>query len=162
LPGEGIQHDKGQYQEGREQAKSSPLQLLSNYIHLLKATVGIKCKHLKEVTAIWCTLRNRVDLFVEIRIQEIIFILWAVFLDAREFFSHQIEDATHIPESQLKYTTAFLSLGWVPSDIMGPSALEQFGERASPSPSTITHEFGGGSKGSGLYRSQKTWRFQMT
>jgi hypothetical protein len=127
------------------------LQLLSNYIRLLKATAGIKCKHLEEVTAIRRTLRNRVDLFVDVKAREIIFILWAIFLDAREFFSHQIEDAASIPESQLKYTTAFLSLGRVPADILGVP-LEQFGERVPSYPSTVTRESGGGNSGGSIFR----------
>jgi hypothetical protein len=120
------------------------LQLLSNYIRLLKATAGIQCKHLQEVTAIRRTLRSRVDLFVDVKCREIIHILWAIFLDAREFFSHQIDDSAPIPESQLKYTAAFLSLGRVPGDIMGVP-LEQFGERAYPS--TVTRESDGGRTG---------------
>jgi hypothetical protein len=95
------------------------LQLLSNYVRLLKAVAGIKCKHLEEVTAMRQTLRNRVDLFVDVKSQEIIFILWAIFLDAREFFLHQIMDAAIFPKSQLKYTATFLSLGRVPVDILG-------------------------------------------
>jgi hypothetical protein len=120
------------------------LQLLSNYIRLLKAVAGIKCKHLEEVTAMWRTLRSRVDLFVDVKAREIIFILWAIFLDAKEFFSHQIDDAAPVPESQLKYTAAFLSLGRVPADILGVP-LEQFGERTSY-PSTVTQDSGGGRK----------------
>jgi hypothetical protein len=124
------------------------LQLLSNYIRLLKAIAGIRCKHLEEVTAIQRALRNRVDLFVDIKSREIIFILWAIFLDAREFFSHQIEDSAPVPESQLKYTTTFLSLGRIPSNIMGVP-LEQFGERVSYPSTIITEESAGRSSRSG-------------
>ena len=124
------------------------LQLLSNYVRLLKAAAGMKCKHLEEVTAMRRTLRNRVDLFVDVKPREIIFILWAIFMDAREFFSYQIEDAAPVPESQLKYTAACLSLGRVPADILGVP-LEQFGERTS-NPSTITQDsLGSGRRGNG-------------
>jgi hypothetical protein len=124
------------------------LQLLSNYVRLLKAVAGMKCKHIEEVTAMRRTLRNRVDLFVDVKPREIIFILWGIFLDAREFFSYQIDDTVPVPESQLKYTAAFLSLGRVPTDILGVP-LEQLGERTS-NPSTITQEsLGSGRKGNG-------------
>jgi hypothetical protein len=142
----------------RAESKPSPapkdyhglLQLLSNYIRLLKAVAGLKCKHLEEVTAIRRTLRSRVDLFIDVKTREIIFILWAIFLDAREFFSHQIEDASPVPESSLKYTSAFLSLGRIPSDILGVP-LEQFGERSSY-PSNITRDSGGGRSNGDMFR----------
>jgi hypothetical protein len=53
----------------------------------------------------------------------------AIFLDVREFFLHQREDAMPIPNSQLKYTAPFLYLAQVPAGIMGV-LLEQFGERS--------------------------------
>jgi hypothetical protein len=149
--------------DGVEKAESKPspaskdyhglLQLRSNYIRLLKITAGIKSKHLEEVTAIRRTLRSRVDLFVDVKARKIIFILWAILLDAREFFSQQIEDADPIPESQLKYTAAFLPLGRVPADIMGVP-LEQFGERGSALP-IHGHP---GIEGSVKQRSPVQWR----
>jgi hypothetical protein len=63
---------------------------------------------------------------MDVKMWEIIFIQWAIFLDVREFFLHQREDAMPIPSSQLKYTAPFLSLAQVP--VMGV-LLEQFGER---------------------------------
>jgi hypothetical protein len=51
--------------------------------------------------------------------REILFLLWAIFLDAREVFSQQIEDTDAVPESQLKYTTGFLGVGRIPMDILG-------------------------------------------
>jgi hypothetical protein len=73
------------------------LQLLSNYIQLLKAVTGLKCKHLQEVTAIRRTLQSRVDLFIDVKTREIILILGATFLDAREFFLHQMDEASSVP-----------------------------------------------------------------
>jgi hypothetical protein len=87
-------------------------------------------------TTIQHTLRSQVDLLTNVKMRKILCILWAIFLDAWEFFLQQIEDADPIPESQLKYTVAFLFLGQVPLDIMG-IPLEQFGNWVSY-PSTIT------------------------
>jgi hypothetical protein len=129
------------------------LQLLLNHVQLLKATAGIKCKHLKEATAIRCTLCSRVDLFVNIKTQEIVFILWAIFLDAREFSSYQIDNTPPISECQLKYTATFLLLGRIPSDILGVP-LEQFWE-TTPHPSTVTRDSGSGSSRGKLFRPAK-------
>jgi hypothetical protein len=91
-----------------------------------------------------------VDLFIDIKTREIVFILWAIFLDAPEFFAHQINDASSVPESLLKYTSAFLSLGRTPSNILGVP-LEQFGER-SLYPSNITCDSGGSKTNGDMFR----------
>jgi hypothetical protein len=102
------------------------LQLLSNYVRLLKVIVGSRSAHTREVVAIRRTLRSKVDLYIDVGPREIIFLLWAVFLDAREFFSHQIGPTDQLPESQLRYTTNFLGVGRIPMDIMGVP-MAQFG-----------------------------------
>jgi hypothetical protein len=66
------------------------LQLLSNYIRLLKVIVGNRSAHTREVVAIRRTLRSKVDLYIDVGPREIIYLLWAIFLDACEFFSHQV------------------------------------------------------------------------
>jgi hypothetical protein len=59
------------------------LQLLSNYIRLLGVLVGTQSAHTKEVVAIRRKLREKVDLYIDIGPREIVFLLWAIFLDAR-------------------------------------------------------------------------------
>jgi hypothetical protein len=51
--------------------------------------------------------------------KEIIYLLWAIFLNAREVFSASIVDTDVAPKSQLKYTTSFLGVGRIPMDILG-------------------------------------------
>jgi hypothetical protein len=46
------------------------------------------------------------DLFIGIGPKEIVYLVWAIFLDAREFFAQQIEDTDALPESSLQYTRA--------------------------------------------------------
>jgi hypothetical protein len=75
-----------------------------------------------------------VDLYIDVGPREIIYLLWAIFLDAREFFALQVGPNEATPESQLRYTTNFLGVGRIPMDIMGVP-LEQFG---------ATHPRGGG------------------
>jgi hypothetical protein len=102
------------------------LQLLSNYIRLLGVLVGTRSSHAREVIAIRRKLRERIDLYIDVGPREIIFLLWAIFLDAREFFSHQVGPTEPLPESQLRYTTNFIGVGRIPMDIMGVP-LTQFG-----------------------------------
>jgi hypothetical protein len=67
------------------------MQLLSNYIRLLRVVVGNRSACTCEVIATWRKLRERVDLYiVDVEPREIIYLLWAIFLDAREFFLHQV------------------------------------------------------------------------
>ena len=46
--------------------------------------VGKKSVHTREVVVIRKTLRTRMDLYVGIEHKSIIYILWAIFLDARD------------------------------------------------------------------------------
>jgi hypothetical protein len=102
------------------------LQLLSNYIRLLTVVVGTRSAHTREVVAIRKKLRVKVDLYIDVGPREIIYLLWAIFLDAREFFAHQVGPTEDLPESQLRYTTNFLGVGRIPLDIMGVP-MDQFG-----------------------------------
>jgi hypothetical protein len=102
------------------------LQLLANYQRLLVVLVGSKSAHTREVTAMRRKLRAKIDLYAGIGPREILYLLWAIFLDAREFFSQQIAANEPCPESQLRYTTSFLGIGRIPIDIMGVP-LSQFG-----------------------------------
>jgi hypothetical protein len=52
--------------------------------------VGSQSTHTHEVVAIHRTMRAKVDLYIDVGPRGIIFLLWANFLDAHEFFSHQI------------------------------------------------------------------------
>jgi hypothetical protein len=122
----------GDVEKGEETPSTSPksyhgcLQLLSNYIKLLTEVVGLRSAHLREVIAIRSKLRQKVDLYIDMGPKEILFLLWAIFLDAREVFSRQIGDTDTVPESQLKYTTSFLGVGRIPMDILGVP-VAQFG-----------------------------------
>jgi hypothetical protein len=67
--------------------------------------------------------------------REILFLLWAIFLDACEVFSQQIQDTDAVLESQLKYTTSFLGVGRIPMDILGVP-IAQFGADGSSGTTT--------------------------
>jgi hypothetical protein len=89
--------------------------------------VSPRSAHTREVVAIRRKLRTKVDLFINVWPREITYLLWAIFLDARDFFAHQQVGLTEqLPESQLRCTTNFLGVGRIPMDIMGVP-LEQSG-----------------------------------
>jgi hypothetical protein len=102
------------------------LQLLSNYVRLLTVLIGTRSAHTREVIAIRRKLRAKVDLYIDIGPREILYLLWAIFLDSREFLSQQVDPTDPLPESQLRYTTNFLGVGRIPMDIMGVP-VAQFG-----------------------------------
>jgi hypothetical protein len=102
------------------------LQLLSGYIKLLATVVGSRSAHTREVIAIRKKLRTRMDIYVDIGPQKILYLLWAIFLDARDFFSREVQSGEPLPESQLRYTTNFIGVGRIPADIMGVP-VDQFG-----------------------------------
>jgi hypothetical protein len=70
------------------------------------------------VVAIRRKRREKVDLYIDIGPREIVFLLWAIFLDAREFFAHQAGPLETLPEAQLRYTTNFIGVGRIPIDII--------------------------------------------
>jgi hypothetical protein len=72
-------------------------QLLSNYIRLLMVIVGPRSANTREVVAIRRKLRTKVDLFINVGPREITYLLWAIFLDARNFFAHQVGPTEQLP-----------------------------------------------------------------
>jgi hypothetical protein len=70
-------------------------------------------------------LRAKVDLYIDVGPREIIYLLWAIFLDAHEFLSYQVGPTYRLPESQLPCTTNFLGVERIPLDIMGVP-MDQF------------------------------------
>jgi hypothetical protein len=71
------------------------------------------------------------DLYVDIGPQKILYLLWAIFLDARDFFSIEVQSGEPLPESQLRYTTNCIGVGRIPTDIMGVP-VTQFGVERQP------------------------------
>jgi hypothetical protein len=97
----------------------SLLQVLYNYIRLLTVVLGTQSAHTREVIAIRRKLRVKIDLYIDFEPHKIIYLLWAIFLDARAFLSQQVGPMDTLPESQLRYTNNFLGVGRIPMDIMG-------------------------------------------
>ena len=78
------------------------------------------------------------DLYVDIGPKKILYLLWAIFLDARDFFSMEVQTGEPLPELQLRYTTNFIWVGRILTDIMGVP-VEQFGvEQRQPRGAVIS------------------------
>ena len=74
------------------------LTLLRRYIRLLTVLFGVGCSHLTEVQGIYQVLAEKVAVYETMSAELIAEILWRVFVDARECFSHL---GPGLPESQL-------------------------------------------------------------
>jgi hypothetical protein len=74
------------------------LTLLRRYIRLLTVLFGAGCSHLTEVQGIYQVLAEKVAVYETMSAELIAEILWRVFVDARECFSHL---GPGLPESQL-------------------------------------------------------------
>jgi hypothetical protein len=169
-----YQQERSEYQERLSKAtttsvgdvakgKSSPspapqdfhglLQLLSNYIQLLTVIIGPQSAHTRKVVAIWRKLRVMVNLFIDIGPREILFLLWAIFLDAREFLAQQVADGDKLPESQLRYTTNFLGVGRIPMDIMGVPTTQFGAGHPRSSEETEASTLSSGSRSNRMFRS---------
>ena len=74
------------------------LTLLRRYIRLLTVHFGAGCSHLTEVQGIYQVLAEKVAVYETMSAELIAELLWRVFVDARECFSHL---GPGLPESQL-------------------------------------------------------------
>ena len=68
------------------------------------------------------------DLYVDIEQKSIIHLLWAIFLDSRDLFSKEVQQGEALPESMLRYTTNFLEVGCIPTDIIAFPVAQLGGE----------------------------------
>jgi hypothetical protein len=68
----------------------------------------------------------RIDRYAGIGPQNMMYLLWSIFLDAREFFSQEVYAGDPLSESQLHSTTNCIGLGYIPVDTMGVP-VDQFG-----------------------------------
>ena len=100
-------------------AKSSPppllpknyqvlLQMLTVYIMLLKVLCGSRCFLLVEVEEMHHILHERIDLFECLSPPDIAQLLWAVFLDAWDFFAKDFDGKGNPPTLGLHYTVGLL------------------------------------------------------
>jgi hypothetical protein len=76
----------------------SMLNLMKRYIRLLTVLFGAGCLHLTEVKGMYQVLAEKGAVYKSMSMELIAEILWRVFVDARECFSHL---GPRLPESQL-------------------------------------------------------------
>jgi hypothetical protein len=92
------------------------LRLLSNYIRLVTTVAGTRSSHGLELVEIQTILRAQPDTYGDISQQQNAYILWAIFKDARWFFSQSVEPGDPLPTSTLRYVTSFMNAGRLPLD----------------------------------------------
>ena len=80
--------------------------------------VGKKIVHLREVELIRKTLRTTMGIYLDIDHKSIIYLLWAIFLDAQYLFSNKEQQGEALPESILRYTTKYLGVRRIPIDMI--------------------------------------------
>jgi hypothetical protein len=88
------------------------LRMLSAYTKLLSVLCGPDCEHLIQVLAMRQELRMRSDMLGEVTPQNVAHLLWAVFLDSRQFFSHDVW-ANAPATSNLNVTVTMLRMGHI-------------------------------------------------
>ena len=59
------------------------------------------------------------DLYANIDLQSIIYLLWAIYLDSQESFSGEVQLREPLPESPLLYTKYLSGVGRISTDIIG-------------------------------------------
>jgi hypothetical protein len=91
------------------------------------------------------------DLYVDIGPRKILYLLWSIFLDARDFFSMEVQTGETLPESQLRYTTNFIGVGRIPTDIIGVP-VEQFGVELQQQPRGSSASGSGSRSGQDMFK----------
>ena len=100
--------------------------------------VGKKSVYTSEVVVIKKTLRTGMDLYVDIEQKSIIHLLWAIFLDSRDLFSKEVQQGEALSESMLRYTTNFLEVGCIPTDIIAFPVAQLGGEEQIQRRATVS------------------------
>ena len=124
----------GDIERGEGNTHSAPaeyrgiLQTLSSYIRLLTTVMDKKSVHRREVVAIIKKLRTRVYLYIYIYQKRMIYLLWEISLNARDLFSREVQQGEALPEYMLWYTTNFLGVGRIPTDIIAVPVAQLGGE----------------------------------
>ena len=75
------------------------LQVMASYILILTMVVVRRSAHIQEVVEIRKKLQTQIDLYVDIEPQNILYLLWEIFLDDRCFFSREVHPGEPLPES---------------------------------------------------------------
>ena len=102
------------------------LQLLCSYIKLLMMLFGANCDHLIQVSAIYFLVKERVAMFQLMTKEQVAHLLWAVFIDARTYFSSAHDQMGNPPVSRLDWLVSAMRGGSLPST-MGTPLLSMFG-----------------------------------
>jgi hypothetical protein len=107
------------------------IRLLSNYIRLVSAISDKESSHQLELVEIQTILRSQPDTIAELTQRQNAYILWAIFKDARWFYSQSVAPGDPLTISTLRYVTSFLSSDRLPLDQID-LPTELLGRRPAP------------------------------
>jgi hypothetical protein len=98
----------------------SLLQMLCSYIKLLMMLFGARCEHLGQVLQIYSIIQRRVGMFQTVTKVQVAHLLWAVFIDARTYFSTNHDAMNNPPASHLTWMVSALQGGSLPGALGTP------------------------------------------
>lgn len=120
--------------------------LLRQYVELLRHSVGERSGHFVEVMQITAELNARQFIFEALKPDQVASLLWQIFMDARRFFSTGIDTRGNLPQSLLRTAYNEVAVGIVQAhlnvpyaQLMGNEADEEasgYPERRSPASAT--------------------------
>jgi hypothetical protein len=96
------------------------LQMLCAYIKLLMMLFGSHCEHLAQVLQIYSIFQRRVGMFQSVTREQVGHLLWAVFIDARTYFSTHHDTMGNPPVSHLALMVSALQGGSLPGALGTP------------------------------------------
>jgi hypothetical protein len=95
------------------------------YLKLLMMLFGAGCGHMANVSTIYFLVKERVAMFQTMKKEEVAHLLWAIFIDARTYFSTPHDQMGNPPESRLDWLVGAMRGGSLPTT-MGTPLLSMF------------------------------------
>lgn len=90
------------------------MDLLNRYTIFLERVVGLRCNHRAMVMRVALALRDQASLFENITPRQVASLLWAIFIDARRFFSSAADVTTGVlPSSNLTFLVSQVQSGFL-------------------------------------------------
>jgi hypothetical protein len=96
------------------------LQMMCAYIKLLMMLFGSACEHMANVTTIFFLVKDRMAMFEKISSHQVGNLLWAIFADARAYFSTPHDQMGNPPVSTLDWLIGAMRGGSLPSTLGTP------------------------------------------
>jgi hypothetical protein len=120
------------------------LQMMCAYIKLLMMLFGSHCEHLAQVLQIYSIFQRRVGMFQAVTREQVGHLLWAVFIDARTYFSAHHDTMGNPPVSHLAWMVSALQGGSLPGALGTPLTSMFRGNTEPPNQARLGGQRDGG------------------